>query len=213
MKFARILVVCVSMAAMPQAWAQKWEVGGGVGGGFFPSVDVTNGSRSASAKIQTNLIGSAWLSNNGLGKWGGELRYDYQVGDLQLSQGGTQASFAARSQSVHYDILWHFTSTEATVRPFVAVGGGVRFYNGTGNEVVFQPLSNFALLTKDQDLTALASVGAGIKVKIAPRLQLRVELHDYITPFPKQVITPNVGSKVGAILQDIVPSAGLGYLF
>jgi len=74
-------------------------------------------------------------------------------------------------------------------------------------------LSNFALLTKDQDLTALASVGAGIKFKLASHLLLRVEVHDYLTPFPKQVIAPAANAKVSGWLQDIVPSVGLGYIF
>jgi hypothetical protein len=213
MKVVRLLAVCACLAAIPQAWAQKWEFGGGVGGGFYTSQDVTAPAGSASAKIQTGLSGSAWLSNSGQGRWGGELRYDYQGGDLQLSQSGTQATFGAWSQAIHYDLVYHFRGTEAAVRPFVAAGGGIKIYRGTGTEVAYQPLSNFALLTKDQDLTGLISVGGGFKIKLAPRLQLRLEVHDYLTPFPKQVITPAANAKISGWLQDIVPSAGLGFLF
>ena len=39
------------------------------------------------------------------------------------------------------------------------------------------------------------SAGGGVKVQLAPHLQLRVELHDYLTPFPKQVITPQQRSQ------------------
>jgi hypothetical protein len=212
MKLARMLVVCASLAAIP-AWAQKWEFGGGVGGGFYTSDDVTAPGGSASAKIQSNISGSAWLGNDNPGRWGGELRFDYQAGSLQLSQGGTQATFGANSWAVHYDFLYHFASNEATIRPFIAGGAGIKVYRGTGTEVVYQPLSNFALLTKDQDLTALASVGAGIKFKLASHLLLRVEVHDYLTPFPKQVIAPAANAKVSGWLQDIVPSVGLGYIF
>jgi hypothetical protein len=213
MKLARILMVCASLAAAPQAWAQKWEFGGGVGGGFYTSRDVTAPGGSASAKIQSNLSGSAWLDNNGQGRWGGELRYDYQAGDLQLSQGGTQASFAAYSQAFHYDFLYHFSDVESTIRPFVAVGAGVKIYKGTGTQVVFQPLNNFALLSQDQDLTALISAGGGIKVKLAPHLVLRLEVHDFLTPFPNKVITPAANAKVGGWLQDVVPMAGPGFTF
>jgi hypothetical protein len=213
MKLARMLVVCASLAAIPQAWAQKWEFGGGVGGGFYTSDNVTAPGGSAAAKIQTNISGSVWLGNDSPGKWGGEVRYDYQAGDLQLSQGGTQATFGARSQALHYDFLYHFTGSEATVRPFVAAGAGIKIYTGTGTQVVYQPLSNFALLTQAQDLTPLVSVGAGLKFKLASRLQLRLEVHDYLTTFPKQAITPAANAKAGWSLQDIVPMAGLGYLF
>lgn len=207
------LVVCALMAVVPAARAQKWEFGGGFGGGFYSSQDVTSPGGSASAKIQSNMAGSAWLGNNGRGHLGGELRYDYQAGDLQVSQGSTQAIFAANSHAFHYDFLLHFSNPDASVRPFVAAGGGVKIYRGTGTEVAFQPLSNFALLTKDQDLTGLVSVGAGLKIKLAPHVQLRVDVHDYLTPFPNKVITPAPGAKVGGWLQDIVPMGGLAIVF
>ena len=41
----------------------------------------------------------------------------------------------------------------------------------------------------------------------------RVEVHDFLTPFPKQVIAPNQGAKVGGWLQDFVPMVGISYLF
>jgi hypothetical protein len=213
MKSTRMLVVCAILALTPAAWAQKWEFGGGVGGGFYTSQDVTSPGGSVAAKIQNSLAGSAWLDNNGQGHWGGELRYDYQTGDLELAQGSSTAAFGARSQAVHYDFLWHFTDAEANVRPFVSAGAGVKIYQGTGTEMAFQPLSEFALLTKDQDLTALVSVGAGVKLKIAPHVQLRLDIHDYLTPFPNKVIAPAQNSKVSGWIQDFVPMVGLAAAF
>ncbi len=213
MKLARMLVVCSAVAVAPAAMAQKWEFGGGVGGGFYTSQDVTSPGGSASAKIQSNIAGSVWLGNNGRGRIGGELRYDYQRGDLQLTSGGTSATFGAQTHAIHYDFLWHATPTGSKIRPFVAVGGGVKIYQGTGTETAFQPLSSFALLTKDQDLTALLSVGAGVKVQLAPHLALRLDVHDYLTRFPNKVIAPNQNAKVGGWLQDFVPMAGLVFTF
>jgi hypothetical protein len=205
-----ILLCAVTMA--PVALAQRWEFGGGVGGGFYTSRDINSGSGSASANIQTNIAGSAWLDNNGRGHWGGELRYDYQRGDLQLKQGGTQANFSAETHGVHYDVLWHLAPSESAVRPFVGAGAGIKVYHGTGAEVAFQPLSSFALLTKAQDVTPLVSVGGGIKFNVGGRWQLRVEVHDFATPFPKKVITPNLGAKVSGWVHDIVPMVGLSYI-
>jgi hypothetical protein len=210
MKFVQTLVVCAALAA-PGAMAQRWEVGGGVGGGFYTSQDVTNSTGSASAKIQTNLVASAWLDNYSSGKWGGELRYDYGRGDLALSQSGTQTTFASETHAMHYDLQWRFASTESTIQPYVSGGAGVKIYRGTGVEEAFQPLSNFALLSKVQDLTPLAVAGAGIRMRISDRLALRVEVHDFLTPFPNKVIAPASGSKVGGWLQEIVPSVGLSF--
>lgn len=213
MRLAQILAVCFAVALAPAAIGQKWEFGGGVGGGFYTSQDVTAPGGSASAKIQTNLAGGAWLGSNGQGHWGGEVRYDYQRGDLSLNSGGTSASFGAETHTLHYDVLWHATPNGSRIRPFVAAGAGVKVYRGTGNEVVYQPLSNFALLTKGQDVTPLVSVGAGVKMQLASHVQLRLDVHDFLSPFPKQVIAPNQGAKVGGWLQDFVPMVSLLYTF
>jgi hypothetical protein len=207
------LVVCALLAAMPSAWGQKWEFGGGVGGGFYTSNDVTSGGTSAVAKIETNLVGSGWVGSNGHGRLGGELRYDYQNGALELTQGSNKATFAGVSHAIHYDLLFHFTDGESRIRPFVSAGGGIKIYRGTGSEVAFQPLSNFALLTKDQDLTGLLSLGAGLKFALAPHIQLRLDVHDYLTPFPKQIIAPAANAKVSGWMQDIVPMAGIAVTY
>jgi|SRR5579863_1389531 outer membrane protein with beta-barrel domain len=211
MKLARILAVCA--AVLPAAWGQKWEVGGSVGGGFSSSVDISSPAGTASAKIQTGLVGSVWLGSYSThSKWGGELRYDYQMGNLQLSQGSTQPTFAAHAQDIHYDFLWHFIGGESRVQPFVAFGAGIKIFDGTGTQVLYQPLSNIALLTQAQDLVPMASAGGGVKLKLAPHVMLRLDVHDYLTPFPKQVITP-VTNKTQSWLQDFVPMAGLAFVF
>jgi hypothetical protein len=213
MRFISMLVVCLAIAAVPSAMGQSWEAGGGVGGGFYTSQDVSGAFGSASAKLGMGVSGSAWLDNNGRGHWGGELRYDYQMGALQLNSGGQSASFGAYTSAVHYDVLWYPTPNGSRIRPFVAVGAGIKVFEGDGTQVAYQPLNNVALLTKAQDLTPLASVGAGVKMQIASRVQLRFELHDYLTPFPKQVIVPNVGERVSGWgwLQDFVPTVGISY--
>jgi hypothetical protein len=95
----------------------------------------------------------------------------------------------------------------------VRSSAGIKVFRGTGTEQAYQPLSNFALLTKDQDLTPVVSIAAGIKFAVSSHLQFRVELHDYLTPFPKKVIVPAQGANVGGWLQDFVPAAALAYTF
>lgn len=210
MKTMQMLVVWLAVLA-PGAMAQRWEVGGGVGGGFYTSQDVTNGNASASAKIQTNIAVSAWVDHNSASKWSGEIRYDYGRGDLALTQGGTQATFASETHAVHYDVQWKFASQEAALQPFVSGGAGIKIYRGTGTEAPYQPLSSFALLSQVQDLTPLAVAGAGLRWRLSDHLTLRLEVHDFLTPFPNKVIAPAAGSKVGGWLQDIVPSVGLSF--
>jgi len=212
MKILQMLFVG-SALLVPFAMAQSWEVGGGVGGGFYTSQDVTSSTGgSASAKVQTGLAGAAWLGNNFPGHWSGELRYEYQMGNLALSSGGTTATFGAHTQQFHYDVMWHATPTESRIRPYVAAGAGVKLYQGTGAQAAYQPLSNYAILTQQQDLTPLVSVGAGVKFQLSQHVQIRLDVHDYLSPFPKGVITPNVGSKAGGWLQDFVPMVGISYV-
>jgi outer membrane protein W len=201
-------------AATPAAFAQKWEVGAAAGGSFLTSETITNPAGNADAGRDPGLAVSAWLDNNiGSGLFGGEFRYDHEAGDLKLSSDGTTVKFASQSNAVHYDIVVNFASSESAVRPFVEAGAGVKWYTGTGTEQVYQPLSNIAVFSDVKDLRALVSVGAGVKFNIAKSVLLRLEVHDYLTPFPNQLIAPMPGSSVGGWLNDIVVSAGLGFAF
>jgi hypothetical protein len=197
----------------PAALAQKWEFGGGIGGSFYPSRDISNGSATASAGIRTSIASGVWLGQNASGRWGGEMRYDYQQGDLSLKSGATSATLTAQSHALHYDLLWHATKRGSKVRPFLAAGAGIKVFRSTGQPGLVQPLSHYALLTQGDELKALLSVGGGVKWQIANSLQLRLEVHDYITPFPKELIAPNVGSVAPGILQNIVPMLAIAYTF
>ena len=196
----------------PVVAAQKWEFGGAAGGGFYTSQDLTSPAGTGSAKIATGIAASAWLANNSSRLWGGELRYDYQMGDLELSSRSTKATFGAQSHGLHYDFVLHTTGSEARVRPFVAFGGGIKVYQGTGTEVVSQPLNELGLLTKGTDTRPMASVGAGVKIN-ARHLGFRVEVHDFLTPFPNKVIAPAQNASIGGWLHDLVVSFGLSLLF
>jgi Outer membrane protein beta-barrel domain len=211
MKLVRLFAVCSAAAMLPAAMAQKWEVGGGVGGGFYTSQDVTLGSDSVSAKLKTNVAVSTWVGQNMGDRWGGELRYSYQLGDLQLKQNSTEAVFGAETHTINYNFLLYTKPSEATTRPFVSVGAGMKYYRGTGTETVTQPLSQYALLTKAGDLTGVVSVGGGVKIKLGTHAWLRLDVHDYMSPFPKQVITPNVGANVAGWVHDIVPMVAISF--
>jgi hypothetical protein len=215
MRLYRIFGICAMglIGLAPAALAQKWEFGGGLGGSFYPSGDVTNNSTKASAGIRTNIASGVWLGQNGSNKWGGEVRFDYQRGDFSLERGSTAATLSGESYGLHYDVLWHATSRESKVRPFLGAGAGFKVYRATGQPGLVQPLSQYALLTQGDELRPLLSLGAGIKCQIAPSVQLRLEVHDYITPFPKEVIAPNVGSSTPRILQNIVPMLAIAYTF
>lgn len=201
------------LAASPAAFAQKWEVGVAGGGSFYTSQTISNPAGNGDAKLDNGFILSAWLGNNSSGPIGGELRYDYEQSNLKLSSGGGDASFGARTNALHYDMVLRFASREARVSPFIVAGGGFKEYTGTGKEQVFQPLSDIALLTQTSQLKPLVSVGGGIKFQVASNVLFRVEVHDFLTPFPEKVIAPALGSKVGGWLSDFAATAGISFTF
>jgi hypothetical protein len=201
------------LALAPAALAQKWEVGVAGGGSFYTSQTFKNAVTNADAGLSNGLVASAWLGNNSGGTLSGELRYDYEHTNLKLSSGGTNVNFGAMTNAIHYDFVLHFAPSESHIRPFLAAGAGVKLFSGTGKEQESQPLSNVALLTKTSEMKPLVSVGGGVKVSLTPGVQLRLEAHDFLSPFPKSVIAPAQGSTVGGWLQDFVVMAGLSFTF
>jgi hypothetical protein len=209
-----LVVMFFAALTAPAAFAQKWEVGVGGGGGFYTSQTFANPvAGDADGKLASGFAVSGWLDNNIGEVLGGELRYDFQTGDLKLSSSGANVGFAAKTNAIHYDLVVHFAPPGSHVRPFIAAGAGVKIYSGTGSEQAFQPLSNIALLSKTRDTVPLISVGGGVKVALSKSAVLRLEVHDYLTTFPKKVIVPAEGSSVGGWLSDFVVMAGLGFSF
>src|SRR5579859_716746 len=101
---AGILVFLVGFGyGLPQCRAQKWEIGGLGGGGFYNSASVSAPSGSGDVGFKSSFAAGALIGNSMYRYIGGELRYEYLPGDLKVSSGGTSATFTGRSQAVHYD--------------------------------------------------------------------------------------------------------------
>lgn len=203
----------LSILLLTPCFAQQWEFGGVGGGGFLNSVGVSGPVGSATAGFQTGAAFGAFLGYNSYRHIGGELRYGYLQSNLRLQSGGSEATFAGVSHVVHYDLIFHTNGRMSRVQFFAAVGGGMKIFRGTGKEAAYQPLSQYGYFTKTQALKPMASVGAGLKYSITPKVFLRTEFRDYITAFPKEIIAPAPGAKFGSILHDIVPMVGLSVEF
>jgi hypothetical protein len=213
MKVLRKLIFTALVVLAPACFAQKWEVGGVTGGGFSSGLNVSNAIDTATTGLANGLAFGAVLGQNLYPRISGELRYTYSLGDLQLSGSGQSASFKGTTQSMHYDILVHSRATHSRVQPFAAAGGGMRIFSGVGTETPYQPLSSLALLTKTQQWMPLVTFGGGIKCAIAPRVLLRLEVQDYLTRFPTNVIAPAPGAHLSGWLHDFVPMAGITFVF
>jgi hypothetical protein len=206
-RFAAVLALTAGAC-----WAQQYEMGVAAGGTFVKSLNVTGDAGTATTGFKTGLAFSGYVGHNMYQHLSGEVRYDYLQSDLRLASGGTEATFSGQAHAVHYDLLFH-TRKDSPVQLFAAAGGGIKYYRGTGREAAYQPLSQFAYLTKTQELKPLISVGGGVKFQLSHNVYLRVEARDYITPFPQNVITPAPGMKISGWVHDIVPMVGIGVRF
>jgi opacity protein-like surface antigen len=210
----RLLGSLLFFVAMPCCFAQDWEVG--VAGGYSTYQDTTikNGSgESAQAGFGSRFAVGAVLTENVAEHIGGELRYTYLDGDSELGSGGREVNLAARSQAIHYDFLFYATPRRARLRPFAAVGAGIKRYDGTGVVSAAQPLSDFAVLSHGHQVVALLSFGAGLKVSLSDHWVLRLDFRDYATPFPDRLFVQPRSANQGGWLQNFVPMAGVDWTF
>jgi hypothetical protein len=207
----KTLALVLFLSAGGAAFAQQWEFGGVGGAGFLSSVNVNGGA--ATAGFKPGVVFGAYFGQNLYRHFGGEIRYEYMQTDLQLKSGGTTANFAGRSHALHYDLLIHTNDKGAKAVFYIAVGGGMKIYQGVGTEAAFQPLSQYGFFTKTHEFEPMGSVGAGVKFSLGERVHLRTEFRDFITAFPKDVITPPPGVKYGSLLHQIVPMVGIDYVF
>jgi hypothetical protein len=196
------------------AWCcfgQQWEFGGVGGGGFLNNVNVSSPAGLATAGFETGAAVGGFVGENLFPHWSGELRYEYLQSDLHIQSAGTNATFTGNAQVLHYDMLWHTNRKGSRVQAFVALGGGMKIFRGTGEEEAYQANYQFGYMTKTQQLKPMVDVGAGLRFTLTHHLYLRTEFRDYITAFPANIIAPAPGAKFGSILQDIVPMAGISY--
>jgi hypothetical protein len=59
----------------------------------------------------------------------------------------------------------------------------------------------------------LISFGVGVKVAVSRNVLVRVDVRDYATPVPTNLIAPRRGASVHGWLHDIVPMVGIGLQF
>lgn len=193
------------------AFAQQWEFGGSAGGSFLPMLPVSSSAGSASAGFQPGFAAGAFVGQRYNDHISGEVRYTFFDNPMKLSSGGESTTFSANAHAIYYDVLFTTRRHESRAQFFGAVGGGMKIYRGTGTEQAYQPLSQFAYLTRTQKVEPMASFGGGVKFRLTPHVAMRAEVRDFLTPFPKELITPAPGAKIGSFLHDIVPMVSISY--
>jgi hypothetical protein len=208
----RIAFTALFLSALTfSCFGQQWEFGGMGGAGFLSNVNVTSPSGSATAGFETGGAFGGFFGQNLYPHWSGEIRYLYLQNDLHINSSGNNANFSGYAQVLHYDLLYHTNRKGSKMQAFVAVGGGLKIFRGTGTQQAYQTNYQFGYMTNTQELKPMGDVGVGLRFELRPRVFLRTEIRDYITPFPEQIIAPAPGAKFGSILHDVVPTVSLSY--
>ena len=118
----------------------------------------------------------------------------YRAGDVKLEGSGKSVSFGAHTHLITGDFLAHFRPRGAHIRPFISFGGGIEVMVGTGQESATQPLGNLAALTATREVLPVGEAGVGVKVQLSKHLRLRVQVRDYFSQAPNDVIAPAPGA-------------------
>jgi hypothetical protein len=195
------------------ASAQTYELGGAVGEGSYRNGTVTSPSGPAQAGIGNAIAPSVVVCDNMYEHVSGEVRYLYQGGLPFVSQGGVKGTMPGNSHTFVYDTLVHLRGRHSRIRPYFAIGAGVKGYVTPGPAPSPEVLQKVVGLLAKNQWTLAGSVGGGVKVRIQEHIVLRFDIRDYVTQFPKQQIAPASGASVSGLLQQITPMGGVGFVF
>ena len=180
----------------------------------YNSLTPTTPTRSGNTGPALGFGGGVLIGQTINERWGGEFRYIYSRNDLELEAGSDKADLGHQTHAVHYDLLYYFADSDAGVRPYLAGGIGVKYYQGVGTEDPFQPGMDLALLTKDTQAMLVGSLGVGVKFRVGSNGIFRIEFRDYITGVPDNVITAAPGASIdGDLLHQYAPMVGYSWTF
>jgi hypothetical protein len=190
---------------------QGWELGAGGGYGIYRngSVYATAGVVSAGARNRFTI--TAWLGENSRGRWSAEVRYTYQDGDPFLEAGGVQTNVQGQSHCVHYALVGYLGGSSARLRPYLTAGLGAKAYEVTGPETLNPPFTEIAHLRAVREWKPVVVGGGGVRLRVGPMVELRFELLDYVTPFPKELIEPVPYATARGFLHQFTPSMGIAF--
>jgi outer membrane protein W len=195
------------------ASAQTFEVGAAVGTGIYRDATVTSASGTAQAGMDNGIAPGVVVCDNMFEHVSGEFRYLYQPGQPFVSQGAVKGSMPGNSHTFVYDTLLHVRGRDRRIRPYAAIGVGVKGYLTPGPAPSPEPLPKVAALLAKNQWSLVGSVGGGIKVKVQEHIVLRFDIRDYVTQFPKNQISAAPGASVSGLLQQITPMGGVGIVF
>jgi opacity protein-like surface antigen len=204
-------------AAALAVWAQsdtsEWEIGGNIGYGAYRNGTIFAPGGTATAGIRNRFTAGVVICDDLYERVSGELRYQYQDGHPFLSSGGMAKDIQGQSHTFTYELLFHIKPRDARMRPFVAVGAGIKNYNIVGPPPDPQPFPAIGTLNNSDEWKLTAALGGGVKYRLYEHLLVRVDFRDYITQFPKRQLAPAPTGTARGLFQQFTTMLGVSYVF
>jgi opacity protein-like surface antigen len=200
------------IAAMAAA-AQEWELGADIGYGVYRNGSIFAPGGDATAGVRNRFAAGAVFCEDLYEHISGEIRYQYQDGHPFLSSGSVSKDIQGQSHAFTYDLLFHFKPRDHKIRPFIAAGAGIKYYEVVGPAPVPQPIPAIATLNSINELKFLVSLGGGVKYRLREHVLLRADFRDYLTQFPKRQLAPAANGTARGIFQQFTPMFGVSYVF
>jgi opacity protein-like surface antigen len=198
--------------AAAAAMAQTWSIEGGVGYGWYHNATISGSAGTATAGVRNQYTAAGVVSEDLFEHFSGEFRYIYHPGETFLESGSASGNLQAYSHTFTYDALLHLKPRSSRFRPFVAFGGGGKYY-GTSGPVARQPVPAIAGLKAQSQWKPVFDFGGGVKYNVNGHVVVSGMLRDYITPFPGNLFAPVGGATSSGVLHQITPMFGIGFRF
>ena len=208
--FRTLTTLVALLAALNTCSAADWEATAAAGFGMYHAVSYHSPAGAAEAGIGPRYGLGAIIGRRFGTRFAVEAAYTFQDGDFEISSGGRKTAYDANTHAIHADLLSYLGPRFVNLRPYAVVGGGVKFYHGV-EQPGTRPLGEFGSFRQGVDDRALVTFGGGIEWSFSPHWGLRVDIRDYLTPFPTSVIVPAPGSNLGGWLHDFVPMLGITF--
>ena len=214
-------LICAVLLSGAAATAQetRWDVGVIGGYGFANNLTVTNATSSVDAGTKNGGVFGVYGGEDTYRYFSGEASYLYRDSAFKLDGHGQSASLDGHTHIITGDILAHFRPRESRLRPFVSFGGGIKILVGTGAENASQPLGAcagpgpncFAALTATRELIPVGDAGIGFKYQLSRSVRIRVQIRDYISGRPQDVIAVGPGARFSGIFNDFIGTGSVGF--
>jgi opacity protein-like surface antigen len=195
------------------ACAQPWELGADIGYGIYHDGTIFSAAGTAQAGILNRFAAGIVLGDEFSNYVSAELQYLYHDGHPFLDAAGARTDIQGNSEALTYNLLLHFKPREHRWRPFVEGGAGAKEYVIAGPAPFPQPIPQIASLTTNDVWKVAFVAGGGIKLRVLPQMEMRVEFRDYITTFPRQEIVPAPHNTARGIFEQFTPLFGMAYTF